>query len=159
MSPMLESDQPEMHNLRGWLQALHDATAPEQLDVIIQLFLQDEMDQVRARVGQILAIEQHLIATYGVDDEEWVTAIHDLELTASDTEIGTYLDGVPTWDEDIGRKTDAIAIKIAKIHLLTLSRLKVLDAPETMECAPAICEALDRQPTVLSKPEEKRRAA
>ncbi|KKW38367.1 MAG: hypothetical protein UY85_C0034G0009 [Candidatus Peribacteria bacterium GW2011_GWB1_54_5] len=159
MSPMPESNQPEMHNLRGWLQELRDATAPEQLDVIIQLFLQDEMDQVRAHVEQILAMEKHLLTMYGVDDEEWVTAIHDLELTASDAEINAYLDRVPTWDEDISRKPDAIAFKIVKIHLLTLSRLKVLDNPETMECAPGICETLDMQPTILSEPGKKRRAA
>lgn len=159
MSPMSESDQPEMHNLRGWLQELRDATAPKQLNTIIHLFLQDEMDQVRAHVAHILVIEKHLISTYGADDEEWVTAIHDLELNASDAEIGAYLDGVPAWDEDISRKSDAIAIKIAKIHLLTVSRLRILDDPETMECAPGICETLDMQPTVLSEPGKNRRAA
>ena len=163
MSPMSDVDQPEMHNLHGWLQELCDATAPERLDVLAKLLLiqptKDSKAEAREHILRFQALYRHVLNTYDVNGEEWQLALRDMEQTFSDADLAAYVDRAPTLDEDICNLLRDVAAKMGGAYFLTLSRLAVLDDAHALESSPGIREVLDRQPTVLSEPEEKRRAA
>lgn len=143
-------NQPEQHNLNGWLQELVDLTTPEQCnDLFETLLVNRNQAAFKSRVQRIMALAKH-VRSYGVEDDEWQMAVREQDDIDSTEAVAAYVCEIAPAFERSQRMTEIIDI-IAITHFRAKLWLAVLQSNDAIDSSAAIAAAHDLQPTRLGE--------